>query len=67
MGLNVASRLLDGITLQLKEERMFDQHLAQKAAKNLKDLREKKPLIHNITNYVVMNYNQRAKRPTRRI
>ncbi len=39
---------------------MFDQHLAQKAAKNLKDLREKKPLIHNITNFVVMNYTANA-------
>lgn len=39
---------------------MFDQRLAQKAAKNLKDLREKKPLIHNITNYVVMNYTANA-------
>ncbi len=26
------------------------------AAENLKELREKKPLIHNITNYVVMNF-----------
>jgi hydroxyethylthiazole kinase len=34
---------------------MFDQELAEKAAENLKRLRGKKPLIHNITNYVVMN------------
>ncbi|UCF57077.1 MAG: hydroxyethylthiazole kinase [Deltaproteobacteria bacterium] len=39
---------------------MFDQQLAQKAAENLKGLREKKPLIHNITNYVVMNYTANA-------
>jgi hydroxyethylthiazole kinase len=34
----------------------FETKLAQKAAENLKKLREKKPLIHNITNFVVMNY-----------
>jgi hydroxyethylthiazole kinase len=34
---------------------MFDQQLAKKAAENLRNLRAKKPLIHNITNYVVMN------------
>jgi len=34
----------------------FDAGLAQRAAENLKRLREKKPLIHNITNFVVMNY-----------
>ncbi len=39
---------------------MFDQNLALKAAENLKNLREKKPLIHNITNYVVMNYTANA-------
>lgn len=39
---------------------MFDQKLAQKAAENLKLLREKKPLIHNITNYVVMNNTANA-------
>lgn len=39
---------------------MFDQQLAQKAAENLKRLREKRPLIHNITNYVVMNYTANA-------
>ena len=39
---------------------MFDQNLAQKAGENLKSLREKKPLIHNITNYVVMNYTANA-------
>ncbi|MFB0521783.1 MAG: hydroxyethylthiazole kinase [Desulfatiglandales bacterium] len=39
---------------------MLDQNLAKKAAENLKNLREKKPLIHNITNYVVMNYTANA-------
>ena len=39
---------------------MFDQQLAKRAAENLKNLREKKPLIHNITNYVVMNYTANA-------
>jgi hydroxyethylthiazole kinase len=34
--------------------------LSQKAASNLAALREKKPLIHNITNYVVMNYTANA-------
>src|SRR4030043_179357 len=39
---------------------MFDRTLAQKAADNLKKIRTKKPLIHNITNYVVMNYTANA-------
>ncbi|MCJ7593593.1 MAG: hydroxyethylthiazole kinase [Desulfobacterales bacterium] len=39
---------------------MFDQRLAEKGAENLKALRAKKPLIHNITNYVVMNYTANA-------
>ena len=34
--------------------------LSEKAAENLALLREKKPLIHNITNYVVMNYTANA-------
>ena len=34
--------------------------LSEKAAENLDLLREKKPLIHNITNYVVMNYTANA-------
>ncbi|UCF94736.1 MAG: hydroxyethylthiazole kinase [Desulfobacterales bacterium] len=34
--------------------------LARKAAENLAALREKKPLIHNITNFVVMNYTANA-------
>lgn len=36
------------------------QELGQKAAENLKAVRKKKPLIHNITNYVVMNYTANA-------
>jgi hydroxyethylthiazole kinase len=59
MELDDTSHLQDGITSQ-KEERMFDQNLAQKAGENLKNLRKKKPLIHNITNYVVMNYTANA-------
>jgi len=39
---------------------MFDQQLARKAAENLKNMREKRPLIHNITNFVVMNYTANA-------
>ncbi len=34
--------------------------LSEKAAENLVALRAKKPLIHNITNYVVMNYTANA-------
>ena len=34
--------------------------LSENAAENLMALREKKPLIHNITNYVVMNYTANA-------
>ena len=39
---------------------MPDQVAGQKAAENLKAIRTKKPLIHNITNYVVMNYTANA-------
>lgn len=34
--------------------------MEKKAAKNLEALRAKKPLIHNITNFVVMNYTANA-------
>lgn len=34
--------------------------LAKKAADNLRALRQSKPLIHNITNFVVMNYTANA-------
>jgi hydroxyethylthiazole kinase len=36
------------------------KHLSEKAARNLTAIRNKKPLIHNITNYVVMNYTANA-------
>jgi hydroxyethylthiazole kinase len=39
---------------------MFNQEMAQKAAENLRRVRERKPLVHNITNYVVMNYTANA-------
>lgn len=39
---------------------MTDSPLAKKAAENLQNLRRKKPLIHNITNFVVMNYTANA-------
>jgi len=39
---------------------MFDRKMAQTAAENLKRVRAQKPLVHNITNYVVMNYTANA-------
>src|SRR5512144_2631739 len=39
---------------------MYSHDMAQKAAKNLGRVREEKPLVHNITNYVVMNYTANA-------
>jgi hydroxyethylthiazole kinase len=39
---------------------MFNQGMAGRAAENLKTVRDKKPLVHNITNYVVMNYTANA-------
>ena len=36
------------------------KNLSSKAAQNLTAVREKKPLVHNITNYVVMNYTANA-------
>ena len=39
---------------------MFNQEMARKAAENLKAVRDKKPLVHNITNYVVMNVTANA-------
>ena len=35
-------------------------NLAEKAGRNLALIRERKPLIHNITNYVVMNFTANA-------
>jgi hydroxyethylthiazole kinase len=43
-----------------EEENMFDADMARKAAENLERLRKSRPLIHNITNYVVMNYTANA-------
>ena len=39
---------------------MFDEALARRAAEDLRQIRERKPLVHNITNYVVMNYTANA-------
>lgn len=39
---------------------MFDRRIARKAADNLKKIRTAKPLVHNITNFVVMNYTANA-------
>ena len=39
---------------------MFNREMARKAAENLRRVRERKPLVHNITNYVVMNYTANA-------
>ena len=39
---------------------MYDQDMANKAGVNLRLVRERKPLVHNITNYVVMNYTANA-------
>jgi hydroxyethylthiazole kinase len=39
---------------------MFNKEMAQKAAENLRRVRERRPLVHNITNYVVMNYTANA-------
>jgi hydroxyethylthiazole kinase len=39
---------------------MFNRNMAKKAAENLRSIRERKPLVHNITNYVVMNYTANA-------
>ncbi|MFA4911680.1 MAG: hydroxyethylthiazole kinase [Desulfobacteria bacterium] len=39
---------------------MFNRNMAKKTAENLRSIRKRKPLIHNITNYVVMNYTANA-------
>lgn len=39
---------------------MCDPEMARKAAENLRRVREKKPLVHSITNFVVMNYTANA-------
>ncbi|HXX35226.1 MAG TPA: hydroxyethylthiazole kinase [Thermodesulfobacteriota bacterium] len=43
-----------------RKKTMFNQDMAQKAAENLRRVREKRPLVHNITNYVVMNFTANA-------
>lgn len=35
---------------------MFDRQLAEEAGRNLRQVRRTRPIIHNITNFVVMNY-----------
>jgi hydroxyethylthiazole kinase len=39
---------------------MFDRSLAENASDNLGKVRKTKPLVHNITNFVVMNYTANA-------
>ena len=39
---------------------MFNQDMAEKAAENLRRVRERRPLVHSITNFVVMNYTANA-------
>lgn len=39
---------------------MYDEAMARAAAEHLGRVRERKPLVHNITNYVVMNYTAMA-------
>jgi hydroxyethylthiazole kinase len=39
---------------------MIMRTMASKAAENLERIRQEQPLIHNITNYVVMNYTANA-------
>ena len=56
--LNVEPRTCEWLLL-LKGAKKMD-NLSAQAAINLSKLRETKPLIHNITNYVVMNYTANA-------
>ncbi len=44
----------------VKDNGTYDLGLARRAAEDLKRLRERKPLVHNITNFVVMNYTANA-------
>jgi hydroxyethylthiazole kinase len=44
----------------LRRNHMSDRSLEEQAANNLAAVRTKKPLIHNITNFVVMNYTANA-------
>jgi hydroxyethylthiazole kinase len=43
-----------------RKNNMFNQDMARKAAENLRRVRERRPLVHNITNFVVMNYTANA-------
>lgn len=43
-----------------KSKILFDDKLGEKAAADLRELRSSRPLIHNITNFVVMNYTANA-------
>jgi hydroxyethylthiazole kinase len=56
----LAGRILTQGHEFLNWEGSMMKHLNEKAAKNLTAIREQKPLIHNITNYVVMNYTANA-------
>jgi hydroxyethylthiazole kinase len=49
-----------GITLPREDMSKNGHELAQKAGENLRMIRTKKPLVHNITNFVVMNYTANA-------
>ncbi len=44
------------VLLMISEERDMTNYYAEKAAQNFSLVREKRPLVHNITNYVVMNF-----------
>ena len=39
---------------------MYNEEMANLAAQNLRLIRERRPLVHNITNFVVMNYTANA-------
>jgi hydroxyethylthiazole kinase len=52
--------LTAGLINDKKREKSVMPQLNEKAAQNLSALRAQKPLIHNITNYVVMNYTANA-------
>ena len=54
--------MAEKINIKKKANRKDDvvTGLSEKAGQNLEAIRERKPLIHNITNYVVMNYTANA-------
>jgi hydroxyethylthiazole kinase len=47
-------------TISWKEKEMLNKEMAERAADNLRQIREKRPLIHNISNFVVMNFTANA-------